>query len=190
MILSKDRSYYIGASDTSYVVGNWKTKTFQKWFGVKQGINEMNYVNDSMLAGTFLEHNILKAIDIPGLKTNQQKTKGRLRINLDGNTDTTIYEVKTYNNKKVFKVSKAYREQVCVEMYGFKIKKAYIVSYGLEEEDYKNYYREIDKNRLSYHEIIYDKKFINEIYLPRLKYLSECLDIGKFPNIEEVIFNV
>ena len=32
MIESKDRSGYIGASDTDKVVGNWKSQTWMKWW--------------------------------------------------------------------------------------------------------------------------------------------------------------
>ena len=181
MITSKDRSYYIGASDTSYVVGNWETKSFAKWYGEKQDIYSNDFSNVYMQAGTFLEHRILDHLDINDLEKDKQIIKGRLRINLDGNTNDTIYEVKTHKADKPFKVSKRYREQVIVQMYGSGIKKAYIVSYGLENEDYNNFYRDIDADRLEVHEIDYDEKFINDIYLPRFNYLVECLDKGVFP---------
>lgn len=181
MIASKDRSYYIGASDTSYVVGNWKTKSFAKWYGEKQDIYSNDFTNVYMQAGTFLEHRILDHLNIKGLEKDKQIIKGRLRINLDGNTKNTIYEVKTHGVENVFKVSKRYREQVIVQMYGSSIKKAYIVSYGLENEDYNNFYRDIETNRLGFHEIKYDEDFINDIYLPRFNYLSKCLDKGVFP---------
>ena len=41
MIVSHDRSYYIGASDTDKVIGNWKTKTWEKWWLQKIGINQI-----------------------------------------------------------------------------------------------------------------------------------------------------
>jgi hypothetical protein len=187
MISSHDRSYYIGASDTSYVIGNWDTKTFEKWYNTKLGIYEMNFTNDAMLAGTHYEHRILDALNIFDLETDKQIIIGRLRVNLDGNTDDTIYEVKTYGVDKPFKVSKAYRCQVNVEMYAFNIRKAYIVAYGLEDKDYDNYYRDIDNERLKLYPIEYDEDFINNEYLPKLKYLSECLDKGIFPqqNVKE-----
>lgn len=181
MIKSKDRSYFIGASDTSYVVGNWKTKTFEKWYGTKLGIYSQDFTNDYMRAGTHYEHRILDSLNIEGLEKDKQIIKGRLRVNLDGNTKDTIYEVKTHGADKQFKVSKAYRLQVMVQMYAFDIKSAYIVSYGLTEDDYNNYYREIDQERIAWHPIKYDEKFINETYLPRLAYLSGCLDKGVFP---------
>ena len=134
-----------------------------------------------MQAGTFIEHRILDALNILDLEKDKQVIKSRLRINLDGNTNDAIYEVKTHQTEKPFKVSKKYKEQVQVQMYGTSIKRAYIVSYGLEEEDYNNFYRDIDQDRLKLHEIKYDVQFINEIYLPRFNYLSECLDKGEFP---------
>ena len=42
MIQSQDRSYYIGCSDTSMVVGNWKTKSFENWWLEKIGIYKNN----------------------------------------------------------------------------------------------------------------------------------------------------
>lgn len=180
MIASKDRSGYIGASDTSYVMGNWNTKTFEKWWRVKQGLTVNDFTNDAMQAGTAYEHEILDALNIQGLEKDKQIIKGRLRVNLDGNTNTKIYEVKTHNAEKVFKVSAAYRRQVNVEMYGSGIREACIVAYALQEEDYRNYYREIDLERISYHTIVYDEEFIGK-YEPRMLYLSECLEKGLFP---------
>ncbi len=185
MIFSKDRSYYIGASDTSYVVGNWETASFAKWYGTKLGIYESNFTNDSMLAGTAYEHRILESLKIKNLEMDKQIIKGRLRVNLDGNTKEEIYEVKTHNNNKKFVVSKSYRNQVNVEMYAFDIRKAKIVSYALNEEDYKNFYNDIDDERICFYKIEYDKEFIDSIYIPRFCYLSICLEKGRFPNIEE-----
>lgn len=186
MIASKDRSYYIGASDTSYVVGNWDTLSFRRWFGVKLGIYTLDYESEAMKAGTAYEHRILDHLGIRGMEKDRQIIDGRLRVNLDGNTDTTIYEVKTYMHEIGFKVPKKYKEQVWVQMYGAGLRQAYIVAYGLTEADYNNYYRDIDSERLSMHPIEYNDKFINDIYLPCFKYLSICLDRGIFPRKEVV----
>ena len=40
MIADHDRSGWIGASDTDYVVGNWDTATWEKWMLTKLGIHE------------------------------------------------------------------------------------------------------------------------------------------------------
>ena len=48
MIQSQDRSYYIGASDTSMVVGNWATKTFEKWWLEKLGLNKNDLKTEAM----------------------------------------------------------------------------------------------------------------------------------------------
>ena len=181
MIASKDRSYYIGASDTKYVVGNWDTLSFRRWYGVKLGIYTMDYTSDAMKAGTAYEHRILDALRITGLEKDRQIIKGRLRVNLDGNTGDTIIEVKTYRAGKPFKVSYVYREQVWVEMYATGIRRAYIVSYALEGKDYNNYYRDIDLERISWHPIWYNEQFIKDTYLPRFNYLSLCLDRGILP---------
>lgn len=190
MISSQNRSYFIGASDTQQVVGNWKTKTFEKWWLEKLGFCSNQIHTDAMMAGTAYEHRIIDSLKIPEMEKDKQFISGRLRVNLDGNTLDTIYEIKTYKYQNGFKVPKHYREQVWVEMFGSDIKKAYIVAYGLLEEDYNNFYRDIDPIRRQLFEIQYNEEFINKIYLPRFKYLSDCLDLGRFPKTEEVVFNV
>lgn len=181
MISTKDRSYYIGASDTNYVIGNYDTSSFAKWYRVKQGLFEMNFTNDAMKAGTAYEHRILESLNIPALEMDKQMILGRLRVNLDGNTKDTIYEVKTHKADKEFKVSKQYRNQVNVEMFAFGIRNAYIVSYGLTDYDYKNYYADIDESRLRTIKIEYDEDFINSTYIPRFNYINYCLDNDIFP---------
>ena len=72
MIQSQDRSYYIGCSDTSIVVGNWQTKTFEKWWLEKIGIAKNNITTDAMIAGTYYEHKILDALEIENLEKDKQ----------------------------------------------------------------------------------------------------------------------
>ncbi len=181
MIQSQDRSYYIGASDTSMVVGNWKTKTFEKWWLEKLGLNKNNFTNESIKAGNNYEHKILDSLEIKGLQKDKQIIINRLRVNLDGNTNTCIYEVKTHKVEKEFKVSKQYWRQAQVEMYASEIHKLYIVAYALEENDYKNYFNKINKDRLELISIEYDNDFINNEYLPKLDVLTQCLVKGEFP---------
>lgn len=185
MIENKDRSYYIGASDTGYVMRSWGTATFEKWWRVKQGLTKNDFTNDAMKAGTAYEHKILDALNIPGMEKDKQIIKGRLRVNLDGNTAEKIYEVKTYNAMKPFVVTKDYWRQVQVEMYALGVRQAEIVAYALEKEDYANFYRDIDPKRISHHKIKYDKRFIAD-YEKRMLYLSDCLEKGKFPDEREV----
>ena len=71
-------------------------------------------------------------------------------------------------------------------MYASNIHKLYIVAYGLIENDYKNYFNEIDKERLEHHEIEYDENFIVNEYLPNLKILTKCLEEGVFPFKQQV----
>ena len=35
VISEQDRSGWFGASDTSYIMGNWNTKTFKNWWAKK-----------------------------------------------------------------------------------------------------------------------------------------------------------
>ena len=181
MIQSQDRSNYIGASDTSFVVGNWKTKTFEKWWLEKIGINRNNLSTEAMKAGNNYEHKILEALKIDKLEMDKQIIIDRLRVNLDGNTDTCIYEVKTHKEEKEFKVSKVYWRQAQVEMYASKIHNLYIVAYALQDSDYINYFNGIDQERIQQIKVDYDEDFIQNEYLPRLEILTKCLKEGVFP---------
>lgn len=187
MIASKDRSGYIGASDTKFVIGNWKTKTFEKWWLKKLGIDTSHIDNKYTMAGTNYEHKIIDALGIPNIEKDKQIIKGRLRVNLDANTEDKIHEIKTYNYEKSFDINKHkdYINQVQVQMYASDIYKAEIDAYGLIDEDYDNYFNEIDKERLSIHEIEYNQEWINNEYLPKFKYLEKCLENGIFPNEED-----
>lgn len=185
MIQNQDRSNYIGASDTSMVVGNWETKTFEKWWLEKLGLRRNELKTEAMQAGNNYEHKILEALEIENLEMDKQIIIDKLRVNLDGNTNTCIYEVKTYKINKEFKVSKQYWRQAQVEMYASNIHKLYIVAYALEENDYKNFFNEIDKSRIQLIEIEYDEDFIKNEYLPELNILSKCLKKGTFPKKEE-----
>lgn len=188
MISNHDRSGYIGASDTKYVIGNWKTKTFEKWWLKKIGIDTTNFNNKYTSAGNNFEHKIIDALGIEDIEKDKQIIKGRIRVNLDANTKDKIHEVKTYVYENGFdlKRHKDYVNQVQVQMYVSEIHQAEIDAYGLLGEDYDNYFNEIDKDRLSVHEIEYDEKWINEVYLPRATYLEKCLIEGKFPTIEDM----
>jgi hypothetical protein len=105
----------------------------------------------------------------------------KLRVNLDGNTEDTIYECKTYKWEKGFKMPRKYIQQVQAQMFASGLRKANIVIYGLTEEDYNNFFREIDPTRRDAVVITYDERWINDVYLPKLKYLAECLKEGRFP---------
>ena len=186
MIQSQDRSNYIGASDTSFVVGNWKTKTFEKWWLEKIGINKNNLSTDAMKAGNNYEHRILESLQIDNLEMDKQIIIDRLRVNLDGNTDTCIYEVKTHKEEKEFKVSKQYWRQAQVEMYASNIHNLYIVAYALQENDYKNFFNEIDTERIQKIKVDYDEDFIKNEYLPRLEILTKSLKEGVFPCLQQI----
>lgn len=180
MIADKDRSGFIGASDVEKVIGNWNTKTFEKWWMQKLGINRDSFSNKYTDAGTHYEHKILESLNIP-MEFDKQIIKGRLRVNLDGNTDDCIYECKTYQLTKGFKLPSKYINQVQVQMYALGIKRAVIVVYGFEEGDYINYFHPIDPSRVMIFEITYDEKWINNIFLPRFRILEQCLIEGRFP---------
>lgn len=192
MIASKDRSGWFGASDVDKIVGNWNTKTWMDWWLVKIGVARNDIETVAMNAGTHKEHQILEFIS-PFMETDKQIIIEdlRLRINLDGNLDEHIYEVKTHSAEKVFKPSQKHIRQVMVQMYGVKIQGGYklepmvdIVSYALTEEDYKNYFLPIDPERLKLHPIAYDEWWIETVFLPRITYLADCLIKGILPDRE------
>ena len=58
----------------------------------------------------------------------------------------------------------------------------FVVLFWKEENIYFN---EINLERIKFHKIEYDEKFINEEYLPKLRILIECLKTGKFPKEEQ-----
>lgn len=182
MIASQDRSGYFGASDTDRVIGSMNTKTFQNWWLEKLGFRKNNFTNESLLAGTFYEHPILDALGFPIEKDKQIIIEPlKLRVNLDGNTDDTIYEIKTYKLENGFHLPIKYKRQVWVQMFGTGFRNAKIIAYGLTPDDYKNFFNPIERERLLTFDIEYNEDFINNTYLPRLEYLSKCLTEGTFP---------
>ena len=178
MIRSKDRSGWIGASDTAMVMANWNTPTWHKWWTVKLGLATNNISTTAMLAGTYYEHPILDALGIQKRDRQIKIRRLRLRVNLDGE-DEIIHEVKTHG-KDVFKVSRSYWMQAQVEMFAAK-KRLVINAYRLTEEEYQNFFLPIDKERLTEHPVEYDAAWIKEQYLPRLRILAKCLKKGVFP---------
>ena len=183
MIASKDRGGFFGASDTDKVIGNWKTDTWMKWWLQKLSINTDHFENVYTLAGTHFEHRILESIGIPMELDKQVILEDLLlRVNLDGNTNDCIYECKTFKAEKGFKLPPRYINQVQVQMFASGIHQAEVVAYGLEEEDYNNFFRPIDPNRLQRFHINYDPAWINTKYLPKLKVLVDCLKRGVLPN--------
>lgn len=181
MIQDHDRSGWIGASDARFVVGNWKTKTWDKWWRTKLGLEDNHIQTEAMMAGTMFEHKILEAIGVPEMDRQILLPELRLRVNLDGNDDTTIYEVKTHRWDKEFKVPEHYKQQVWVQMFASGLPKAEIVSYALEPDDYKNFFRGIDPQRLQHIPIAYDGAWIARRFLPRLRVLAQALERGGWP---------
>lgn len=186
MISDQDRSGWFGASDTKYIMGNWETKTFQNWWFTKLGIVSSNFRNVAMNAGTYYEHAILDVIGSPRKDHQIIIPEYKMRINLDGDDIGRIDEVKTYNYKKAFKVSKDYWQQVQVQMFAKLLKEgkvpdAKIWAYGLLPDDYKNFFNPIDRERLKDYPIEYESLFI-ERYGHRTLYLKDCLEKGVMPD--------
>ena len=186
MIDTQDRSGWFGASDTVFIMGNWKTKTFQNWWLQKLGLSSDHFASRAMNAGTYYEHAILEHIGAPRRDHQIILPELLLRVNLDGDAPGKIYEVKTHSAEKAFKVTKGYWQQVQVQSFAkLTVEKirpvAEIVSYGLTEGDYRDFFNPIDPERVKHHPIEYDPDFIAG-YIPKLEYLGECLRKGAFPN--------
>ena len=152
----------------------------------KLGINRDHFENEFTKAGTNWEHRILDSLGIPDLSYDKQIIieELRLRVNLDGNTPVRIHEVKTYQWEKGWKKTPPkYINQVQVQMFASNIHDAEIDAYGLVPDDYKNYLRDLDPQRLQAIPVIYDPQWVNTIYLPKLMTLADCLKRGVFPNV-------
>ena len=186
MIADQDRSGFFGASDTATIMGSWGTKTFRKWWMQKLGLDGSNFTNRAMNAGTAYEHAILDHIGVPRKDHQILLPELKLRVNLDGDGPGRIWEVKTHKADKPFKVTKAYWQQVQVQMYA-KLQEekvlpvAHIAAYGLTDADYRSFFNDIDPDRLKKYPIEYDPAFIAQ-YLKRLEVLRDCLERGVFPS--------
>lgn len=183
MIASKDRGYFFGASDTDKIIGKWTSQTWLTWWMQKLSINNNHFENKYTLAGTHFEHRILESLGIPMELDKQIILEDlRLRVNLDGNTNDCIYECKTHQAEKEFKLPRKYINQVQVQMFASGIHQAKVIAYGLDEKDYDNFFRPIDPRRLKEFPIEYDPAWIQEKYLPKLRVLVDCLKRGVLPN--------
>lgn len=185
MIRSHDRSGWFGASDTHTIMCNWETKTFTQWWMVKLGMIERNFSTPAMRAGTAYEHRILDALGIKHRDRQIRFWPLRLRVNLDGEDRTTIYEIKTYGGD-CFRVTPAYWEQCQVEMLAAR-KKCSICAYRILPEDYDNYFNPIDPERIGFHIVEYNHDWVLEEYLPRLIYLSHCLKRRETPTWQKFL---
>lgn len=184
MIQDHDRSVWIGASDTSYVMGNWKTDTFSKWWLKKLGVNKDHFQSKAMRVGTIFEHKILDVMPRVTTKDAQIKIPELgLRVNYDGTGYDYICEVKTTKND--YKLSKAHWQQAQVEMFATlwetgTIPDLEIAAYKVGEQEYRNYFTPINTSQLVIIPVEYDEKFIEE-YLEKLKVLHECIERGAKP---------
>lgn len=212
MITSYDRSYWIGGSDTKYVIAkNKSTVTWRRWWNIKMGIDDSMFAgNIYTRMGTVYEHPILKAID-ENINLDRQLIipKYNLRVNYDGDLDGVIYEVKTHraDTEIQFHPGSAYYNQCQVEMFCWKqylkeskvycdyhirehipeLKACYIVDYPLMVDEYNmlEKYEDgtpvaIDKDRIRFHKIKYDKGFIS-LYKPELKRLAKAIRGDEIP---------
>ena len=183
MITDKDRSYYIGASDTDFVVGNWRTRSWLHWWTQKLGVNRDHLENRYMKAGNRYEHRILQALGIPGLKLDEQIINEhlRLRVNYDGTTGDCVYECKTFRKENGFRLTPKHIRQVRVQMFAKGVRKAKVVAYGLEPVDYQDMNRPIDPGRILMLDVEYDANWIQREYLPKLQVLAQHLKQGTTP---------
>lgn len=183
MIANKSRAGWIGASDAAKVAGNWNTPSWAKWWCEKLGVGQNDYCSRAMMAGTYYEHRILDAVDKSIRKDHQVKIPElRLRVNYDGDKSGTIHEVKTHSADKPFRVSRAYWMQAQVEMFAYPTNDLIIDAYGLTDDDYRDFFRDIDAARLTVHPVAFDAAWVREVYLPRLRVLAAALRERRFPD--------
>lgn len=161
MIHDFDRSHWFGASDAKYIMNmTQNTKSWNDWWKVKCGVSDNAFHgNIYTKAGNTYEHSILKSF-VPSVQFDRQILipHFRLRVNLDGNTEDTIYEVKTYQIDKKFEVTDGYYYQAQIQMLAWKnepsivfkecegcpevcpknpqLKNHYILAYGLYPDEY------------------------------------------------------
>lgn len=185
MIADQDRSGWFGASDTAMIAGNWKTKTFERWWLQKLGIDTDHFTSTAMNAGTYYEHAVLDAVGAQRRDHQILLPELLLRVNLDGDAPGRIWEVKTHKAEKAYKPTKAHIQQVNVQMFAKlqtekRMPEAVICAYGLLEGDYRNFFNDIDPARLRTYPVGYDSAFI-DWYLFRLGYLAGCLREGSWP---------
>lgn len=184
MIKDHDRSLLIGASDTQYVMGNWKTETFSKWWLQKLGVNKDRFETKAMKVGNAFEHKVLDVMPRV-IKKDQQiiLVKYGLRVNYDGTGIDYICEVKTTKND--YKLTKAHWQQAQVEMFAFltargTMPELEIAAYKVGEDEYINYFTPINTEKLVIIPVEYDPVFIKD-YLERLEILHECIVEGRKP---------
>lgn len=187
MIRNKDRSRWLGASDVRFVMSNWETKTFMQFWLVKLGVATNDFSTVYTMAGNAYERKIAQSL---GLKMKFDRCvkipKLRLRVNLDAETKDCIYEIKTHKaTENGWKLPTNYWQQCQVQMFATGKHKCKLVAYPMEEENYDNFFLDVDKDKVEIFEIAYDENWINTEYLPRLVYLAECLKKRKTPNKEE-----
>jgi len=164
-------------------MGNWNTVSFARWWLTKLGVVHSNYTSPAMRAGTAYEHPILAELGIRKTDRQIKMRKYRLRVNLDGEDNETVFEVKTHS--KDFRVTKAYWRQCQVEMFATG-KRCTVIAYRLTEDDYLNFFNSIDKDRIQFFPVKYDAQWIENEYLPRLKYLCECLKKRRTPDASRI----
>lgn len=182
MIQDHDRSGYFGASDVSFIMArNLNTPTFRNWWMTKIGMSHNGFESISMNAGTNKEHQILDSLGIPMTFDRQIIIEDiKLRVNLDGDNGIKIFECKTHKAENPYKCPLNHKRQVNVQMFASGLQEAEIVSYGLLEEDYNNYFLPIDRKRRKETPVKYDKQFLSD-FEKRITWFADCLRKGVMP---------
>lgn len=182
MIHDYDRSHWFGASDSKYIMDTSQSSiSWNNWWKVKCGIERNLFTgNIYTKAGNTYEHSILKSY-VPHVVMDRQIIIPhlRLRVNLDGNTEDSIYEVKTYQIDKKFEVTDGYYYQAQIQQLAWKLEPSirfkdcegcpdvigknlplehhYILAYGLYPDEY---YAEFTDEEIEKGMIPIDKKRI------------------------------
>ena len=184
MIHDYDRSHWFGASDSKYIMSPSQSSSWNDWWKIKCGVTDNPFKGNLYTkAGNTYEHSILHSF-VPHAVMDRQIVIPhlRLRVNLDGNTEDTIYEVKTYQIDKKFDVTDGYYYQAQIQQLAWKLEpsirfkecegcpdvygknpplaKHFILAYGLYPDEY---YAEYTKDAIEKGLIPIDKNRIEVI---------------------------
>lgn len=191
MTVKTDRELYIGGSEANYIYMNYETKTFQTWWAYKlAGIPRESPANRNMEVGTILENEILDLYEaVHGVKGKRglSKVKGIARANTDYILNDKVIDVKASNSAFEWVLTGTipihYRRQLIHYCYVFKLNKASILAYQVDDSLLVNPFQELDE-KLMFEidvKITLDKIKEHEI---RLQYLEKCREKYEFPTKE------
>jgi hypothetical protein len=175
---------------------NYNTAGFKNWWLEKVGERESDFThNKYTFAGTMLEEPILRTVEkerggkmLISPPPFSHETHRKLVVNLDGIMNHENYEVKCSQYESVIwgkvHMHKWYEKQCQVQMFAAGLSVSWLTYYAMLPHEYENEFiiaPTIDPKRLVYYDVRYDEDWVKSTYLPAFKFLSGCMDAGKYP---------